>query len=337
MNDSYLDKARGMLIGLAIGDALGAPYEFGYTSSKIVELGDEIAHFRDHRIPKGVWTDDTEMALCLADSILENDGYDSYDVMEKYSRWMNEGYRTYDGLPAADVGYQTRRAIVNFKRDPEYLEETGSAGNGAIMRVAPVVIAGKIVNKAGSKDERDNIQEMARLSCKDTHNSYMAIAVTEAFASLLALCFTYDGHLASAIEHCTCWLSRDNEQQRNCEKQIHERITAALTSENGNEFKDRGGYILDAFTIAVWAAEHSSSFEEGLLKVIRLGGDTDTNGAIYGQLAGALYGYDKIPKEWRDGVYASDELIRIADELYKMKNCRVIRSRFEGEPGPKPR
>ena len=86
-NSTLLDKSRGMFLGLAIGDALGAPVEFlpGPGSLYIEEMGDKIAHFHDnYRNPKGVWTDDTEMALCIADSLLVNQGYDSYDIMRRF-------------------------------------------------------------------------------------------------------------------------------------------------------------------------------------------------------------------------------------------------------------
>ena len=101
---SVRDRARGMLVGLAVGDALGAPVEFGYTSQSIAALGDKIEHFQSSPLgPAGTWTDDTSMALCLADSLIEKNGYDSFDIMGKYRHWMLDGYRTCDGLPAADV------------------------------------------------------------------------------------------------------------------------------------------------------------------------------------------------------------------------------------------
>ena len=104
-----------------------------------------------------------------------------------------------------------------------------------------------------------------------------------------------------------------------------------VRSTDGNEFKNLGGYILDAFKIAVWGLLHSESFEEGMLKVIRLGGDTDTNAAIYGQLAGATYGYSSIPKEWRDGILHSDEFLDISDKLLSMNDCNVIRTCFRDD------
>ena len=150
---NYQDKSRGMLLGLAIGDTLGAPVEFlpGPGSQYIEEMGDKIAHFHDsYRSPKGVWTDDTEMALCIADSLIVNNGYDSYDIMRRFQAWTEEGYRTYDDKPAADVGRQTARAIDEFISHPivpKNYPKTDSAGNGAIMRLAPIVIANTFPDK----------------------------------------------------------------------------------------------------------------------------------------------------------------------------------------------
>ena len=135
-------RAEGAMIGLTVGDALGAPVEFGYNSKDIQRLGERIEHFSDSLLgPAGTWTDDTSMTLCLADSLIEKGEYDSIDVMAKYCNWMVNGYRTPDGKPAADVGIQTSRALMDFERTGKTpAEETDSIGNGCLMRLAPVVI-----------------------------------------------------------------------------------------------------------------------------------------------------------------------------------------------------
>lgn len=329
-NIELKNKARGMLIGLAIGDALGAPYEFGYKSEDIIKLGDKISHFKaqtkDFKLPKGAWTDDTSMALCIADSILERGGYDSYDIMNKFVKWFLYGYRS-SVDHSVGIGQQTSLCLLSYGRNktiPIGAKKTTRAGNGPIMRLAPIVIAGTIPN---SLDDIKRISKMARLSCRETHDSYMAISVTEAFATALSLSFTH----IDMIEHCTCWLTRSPKELRDCETAIHDAINRAMKSTNGDEFKDRGGYILDTFTIAVWGLLHSHSFKEGMLKVIRLGGDTGTNAACYGQLAGAYYGYQAIPEEWSRGVYLSDELIEISDKLLNIDECPIIRTRFEDD------
>lgn len=321
MNDVILDKARGMMIGLAVGDALGAPYEFGYTSEKISELGDEIAHFKDSWAgPAGTWTDDTSMALCLADSLIECGGYDSYDIMDRFSRWMIEGYRTPDGFPAADVGNQTRSAITNFRRDSiihKNSPKTKSAGNGAIMRVAPMIIPRmKDWTLVGGNNK------LAALSCRETHDSDEAIEVTNIFADCICWCAKMHSDVVTVLDHIGGAYD----------------ICGEIWNSNGDELKNKGGYIVDSFKIAVWGLVQANKtriwgekFKSGMLEVIRLGGDTDTNAAIYGQLAGACFGYGLIPEEWRSGVYMADEIAHMADQLVGMKECPILRTRFEDD------
>ena len=351
----YRDKARGMLLGLAIGDALGAPVEFLPAPSDyhIKEMGDEIEHFHDnYRAPKGVWTDDTEMALCIADSLLENKGYDSYDIMRRFRAWSIEGYRTYDGKPAADVGLQTARAIDDFESYPIIYKDdpkTESAGNDAIMRLAPIVIAntfsdkkyptlydgfkkGALVVEPGddgeyidSKDIEPTI-EMAVLSARETHNSIAAEAVTAVFASAL-YCALHGLSKNHIVTYCSRWI-RDEEYDDFWTSHYDELVGRAL-DQKGAKLRNLGGYIVDAFSIALWGLMNYGTFRDGMMAVIRLGGDTDTNAAIYGQLAGAYYGYEAIPEEWRKEVYLSDELVKIADKLLAMPKCPVIKTRFE--------
>ncbi|MBQ3441447.1 ADP-ribosylglycohydrolase family protein [Candidatus Saccharibacteria bacterium] len=308
MKLDYRDRARGMLVGLAVGDALGAPVEFlpGPSDVYIKDMGERIANFHENmRLPSGVWTDDTEMALCLADSLLASGGYDSYDIMMKFVAWCDNGYRTYDGKPAVDVGIQTARAIGDFKTCPVIFKDdvAESAGNGAIMRLAPVVIA---TAKFGNIDF---VSKMAGLSCRETHNSKTAEMVTRIFAEILFV--TLKGGTKQEIS-----------------AYVDKKMIIEKDSDN---LRNLGGYIVDTFAIALFGLMNFDSFKDGMMAVIRLGGDTDTNGAVYGQLAGAYYGYSAIPKEWREEVYLASELVDIADKLANMEKCPIIRTRFEGD------
>lgn len=350
----YQDKARGMLVGLAVGDALGAAVEFGYSSDGITALDDKIEHFSDHRLSAGEWTDDTSMALCLADSLLEKKGYDSYDIMDRFWRWTHEGYRTPDGKPASDIGGQTAAAIDEYERYPEVAEDepkTDAAGNGAIMRLAPVIIAntspdkkyptlmeayekGKLVvdpEGDGEYIEQEDIDptlNMAVLSCRETHNSIAAEATTALFATMLycALHGLPKNHIST---YCERWLR--GEEYNDFWFENNDNLVVRALRKDGEELCDLGGYIVDAFTIALWGLIHFDNFKDGMLAVIRLGGDTDTNAACYGQLAGAYYGYEAIPEEWREGVYMADELVELADKLLEMPECPVLRTRFEDD------
>ena len=353
----YQDKARGMLVGLAVGDALGAPVEFLPEPSDfhIKEMGDEIEHFHENcRVPKGVWTDDTEMALCIADSLLANNGYDSYDIMRRFKEWSEEGYRTYDGKPACDVGMQTARAIEDFEHDPVISENdtTESAGNGAIMRLAPVVIANTLPNKKyptledafkegklvadpeGDDGEYIDLEDikptldMAVLSCRETHNSIAAEATTAFFATAL-YCALHGLHKHNIACYFERWV-RNAEYSDFCFENVSN-ITAQIFKKDDLGLINLGGYIVDAFTIALWGLLNFDNFKDGMMAVIRLGGDTDTNAACYGQLAGAYYGYNAIPEEWRKEVYLADELVEIADNLLEMPECPIIQTRFEDD------
>ena len=358
MQSKYQDKARGMMVGLAVGDALGAPIQFLPDPSDfyIEQMGNKIESFHDnYRAPKGVWTDDTEMALCIADSILEKKGYDSYDIMQKFCDWCNKGYRTYDGQPAVDVGTQVLYALQDYndhKVIPKDTIKTESAGNGAIMRLAPIVIANTfpkkkyptlkeahikeklVINPEDEKGEFIDTKDikptlhMSVLSCRETHNSIAAEAVTELFATTLYCALhgleknniaTYSARWLTNAKYDNFWLNNiGNLLDRSFEKE-------------GTKLHNLGGYIVDTFAIAVWGLINFKTFEDGMMAVLKLGGDADTNGAVYGQLAGTYYGFSKIPKKWRDEVFKAKELVEIADKLLKMPKCPIIRTRFEDD------
>ncbi|MBR2709955.1 ADP-ribosylglycohydrolase family protein [Candidatus Saccharibacteria bacterium] len=352
--NKYQDKAEGMLVGLAVGDALGAPVEFGYSSDFIKKLWEELESFHDTpRCPRGVWTDDTEMALCIADSLLVSKGYDSYDIMQRFTKWVNDGYRTHDNKPAADVGGQTMNAIKEFKIHPTISEKetTHLAGNGAIMRLAPIIIANTFPKKkyptlkegykkgelaVDPKDENGEYIElndikptidMAVLSCRETHNSIAAELATALFATMLysALHGLDKNNIAA---YCSRWMDPDEDYDQFWIENIDNLVGRAL-DKDGEKLCDLGGYIVDTFAIALWGLLNYDNFKDGMMAVIRLGGDTDTNAACYGQLAGAYYGYEAIPEEWRKGVYHADELVEIADKLLEMPKCPIIKTRFE--------
>ncbi len=353
---NYLDKSKGMLVGLAVGDALGAPVEFGYSSDFIRKIKKNLEHFFDSpRGGKGEWTDDTSMALCIADSLLEKGGYDSYDIMDRYVRWLKEGYRTPDNKPALDVGFQTRKAIEEYKSYPaisKNFQKTDSAGNGAIMRLAPIIIAntfpdkkyqtlkeafkqGKLTaepeNKNGeyiNQKDIDPTLKMAELSCRETHDSIAAITTTELFATAL-YCALHGLPKQNIVTYCSRWLNNKEYDEfylgNSCDL-----INRAL-GKDGKNLRDLEGYIVDCFVISLWGLINFDSFKDGMMAVICLGGDTDTNAACYGQLAGAFYGYKDIPEDWKKEVYLSKELTEIAKKLLNMPKCPILRTRFEDD------
>lgn len=311
-----------MLVGLAVGDALGAPVQFWMSSNAIRYNIEKYKVLHDnHVLPKGVWTDDTSMALCISDSLLECNGYDSYNLMEKFYDWENLGYRCYFNI-GYDVGMQTNHAICNYAKSPvvfKGMPREWNAGNGGIMRLAPTIIA------AHKAQTLEKTVELAWLSSRETHYSEKAECGAEVLANLLYRALDLkdkkeivrlDNLYFTSEELRECWL--DNEW-----------YVSGRVQSDGECLRDLGGYVMDAITIAIWGFLKASNFEDGMLKVLQLGGDTDTNCAIYGQLAGAFYGFDSIPKYWVSDLYLADEIIELADNLANMKSCPIIMTRFE--------
>lgn len=323
MDNDTKDRAYGMMFGLVIGDILGAPVQFDTDSQSICANIEKLKDFHDNQIlPKGVYTDDTSMTLCLADSLIEKQGYDSYDVMKKYSDWAAFGYRSYFNY-GYDVGRQTDEAIADFAKNPvveKNRKRETSAGNGGIMRLAPTIVATIKAN------DLTKTVELAWISSRETHYSETAEMGAELFANILyrALRSKNKNEIISFED-----LHFTTDEMRECFLD-HEWLLKPRIKSNGACLRDLGGFVIDAITIALWGFLQAKDFEDGMLKVLMLGGDTDTNCAIYGQLAGAYYGFKNIPKRWIDNMAISkEELFELTDRLLKMKKSPIIQTRFE--------
>ena len=314
-----LSRAKGMFLGLAVGDALGAPVEFVMSSNIIAHL-DELKVFRNNGVfPKGVWTDDTSMALCLGDSLFEMKGYDSYDVMNKYLEWRDHGLNSYFNC-GIGIGNQVDRALTEYEKTPivpKDQERELNAGNGSIMRLAPVVIA--------TYDMKlEDVIRLCQISARETHYSKEAEAGTEIFGAMLYLAL-HGEEKSKILDPKTLEKYSTGEVYSEILSRIFEKPDCLAV-----ELSDLGGYIVDALKIAIWGLYSSNDFETGMLEVLQLGGDTDTNCAIYGQLAGAFYGVENIPGRWLgENLYESDGIESLAENLLKIGSIKVLRTRFE--------
>ncbi|GAA0786825.1 ADP-ribosylglycohydrolase family protein [Marinobacterium sediminicola] len=293
------DKLTGMLAGLAIGDAMGASVEFMPPGSF-----DLLTGFRDggpHDLPAGYWTDDTSMALCTAYSLLDCRGFDPHDQMQRFVRWFREGYCSSTGR-CFDIGHRTRSALLRYERtaDPFAGEESlDQAGNGTLMRLAPIVIHAW---------QRPDLLRLASEHGRLTHADPRCLDANKAFALMLKAAIT--AHSLADV-----WQSPlltellpelDAEVIGVCLGSFLEREPPAIRAT---------GYVIDSLEAALWAFSHSDSFEQGMLKAVNLGEDADTVGAIYGQLAGAYYGLEAIPSEWRRQLYGYQTLVALAQQL----------------------
>ena len=298
------DRFRGCLLGLAVGDALGTTLEFKKRGT-FEPLTDMIGGGPFH-LNAGEWTDDTSMALCLAMSLLECGGFDPMDQMERYVRWWQEGYLSSNGW-CFDIGDTVLEALESFEKTGEPYSgstRTMSAGNGSLMRLAPVPMY-----YAG--DTREAIARSAE-SSRTTHGAQEAVDACRYFAGLLvgALNGVDKETLLSALYSPVDGLWEESP------------LSPRIAEIAGGSFKDRQppdikgtGYVVDTLEAVLWAFHDTDNFRDGALRVANLGDDADTTAAIFGQIAGAYYGVEFIPSEWRERLTMSSEITAMADSL----------------------
>lgn len=299
-----IDRARGALLGLAVGDALGASVEFMTPGS--FELVTDMIGGGPHRLQPGEWTDDTSMALCLAESLVECGGFDATDQMRRYVRWYRKGHLSSTGS-CFDIGNTTRAALHRFERDDDPFAgstDAHSAGNGSIMRLAPVPIH-------YHHDPRAAISYAAD-SSRTTHAAAEAVDACRYMAGVIvgALNGTPRDTLLSARWSPVPGLW----DEEPLAPRIDEIAAGSFLAKEPPQIRG-SGYVVESLEAALWAFSRSSSFEEGLLLAVNLGDDADTTGAVYGQIAGAFYGAAAIPAKWMDKLAMKSLIERLVERL----------------------
>jgi ADP-ribosyl-[dinitrogen reductase] hydrolase len=233
----------------------------------------------------GQWTDDTSMALCLGESLVEMRGFDARDQMQRYVRWWREGYMSVTGR-CFDIGTTTAAALRRFEetRDPFAGDVSpDTAGNGSLMRLAPVVVF-------YARDEEQAVQ-YAGESSRTTHGAPQAVESCRLFASLLVRAL--DGR-------------KKEEILAPAGVELEGKPEAEISS---------SGYVVHTLEAALWCFRRASCFREGCLKAANLGDDADTVAAVYGQIAGAHWGESGLPADWLERLAWADRIRALADRL----------------------
>ncbi|WP_458790904.1 ADP-ribosylglycohydrolase family protein [Yoonia sp. MH D7] len=294
------DRIAGAFVGLAIGDALGAPVEFSprgtFSPVTVYRSGGRF------NLPAGAWTDDTAMALCLAQSIIENDSLQNDDLLNRFCDWAAHGSNTSTGV-AVGIGQNTLRVLGDYRRNG-YLEArpfgSKNDGNGSLMRLAPVACyAYSDVNKA---------RRLASEQSKSTHASRPADESCQLLAELL--CMLIDGHsLTNALKGTS---------QREW-GQLAGSIFKHPYAEEVIDDVTASGFVIETLHAALWSVINADNFETAVLKAVNLGDDADTVGAVAGQLAGAIFGYSAVPKYLKSGLSSERSLYVTSQFLARLE------------------
>jgi ADP-ribosyl-[dinitrogen reductase] hydrolase len=272
-----LDHYRGCLLGLAVGDAIGTTVEFqprGTFPAVTSMVGGGVFNLKP-----GQWTDDTSMALCLAESLVFCDGFDALDQMQRYLKWYENGYLSSTGR-CFDIGSVTRQALERFKTTGKPMSGSthpSAAGNGSLMRLAPVPMY-----FASSKVKT---RLYAGKSSRTTHAAKECIDACTLFADMLVSALTGKEKEVILFEGGVPGI-----------------VSAKIQAIANGEYKDKpmqqirgNGYVVDALEAALWCFWTTDTFSEAVLMAANLGDDADTTAAICGQVARAYYGQAGIP------------------------------------------
>jgi ADP-ribosyl-[dinitrogen reductase] hydrolase len=277
------DRAVGSFVGLAVGDALGTTLEFRRRDS-YAPLTDMVGG-GPFDLDAGVWTDDTSMALALAESLIaslsQKDLFDPTDTMRRFVDWWRHGAYSATG-ECFDIGVTTQQALARFEKTGDPLcgsTDPGSAGNGSLMRLAPVAIW-------GVSREDGQVVHVAHQQSKTTH----------AAPACLDACAAYALIVRAAIRGASF------EEALLCAQSCYGPIIAPIIGGNWRG-KTRhqiasSGFVAHSLEAALWCVDNTGCFADAVLLAANLGDDADTTAAITGQLAGALYGQSGIPAAW---------------------------------------
>jgi ADP-ribosyl-[dinitrogen reductase] hydrolase len=315
---SILDRARGCLFGLAVGDAIGAQVEFKPRGSFPPVTG--MVGGGPWRAFPGMWTDDTSMAFAMADAIVTAGGWNPHTVMDNFCAWSSgEKFGPSDGRGCFDIGGTTSGALSHYRHAPVNpfagSDAAHTAANGCLMRLAPVPIYTLTM-------EPSDRQRIAAQSSRLTHGEARCLDATRFFAELLQV----EMLAGASVENVPAAYSAATSE-----------LQAVLAAKRWEHVADAeirsGGYVLDTLEAAMWAVYGAKDFRSAVLAAVNLGGDADTVGAVAGQLAGARFGFGGIPQQWRTTLDRGDELLSLTDSLYRLSGATEPAAAAE-EPTP---
>ena len=306
------DRALGAFLGLAIGDAVGTTLEFCSRDAQPRLEG--MTGGGPFALPPGAWTDDTAMALALADSLAAAGTLDCRDLMDRFVKWWRNGEYSCTGT-CFDIGNATRGALDRYMRTADPLAGSAdprTAGNGSLMRLAPVALR--------FWNDRPRLTDTAAGQSRTTHGAEEAVDACRAFAELLAEAIAgmpradllaprpFEGAPAVAGIMAGSWRGRARNEIRS------------------------SGYVVHTLEAALWSVARTGDFRNAVLLAANLADDADTVAAVTGQLAGALYGLSGIPDGWLDRLAWRDRLMEAAHRLLEQDRTCMAPDRRRGDP-----
>ncbi|MEI6808173.1 MAG: ADP-ribosylglycohydrolase family protein [bacterium] len=302
-----IDHFRGSLVGLAVGDALGTTLEFRQPGS--FKPIDDMKGGGPFHLKPGQWTDDTSLALCLAESLVERKCFDPVDQLARFVRWYRDGHLSSTGR-CFDIGATTASALRRFEATHEPFcgsTDPHAAGNGSIMRLAPVPLffacsPAEAIENSGDSSRTTHGAEACVDACR--HMGGLLVGAVNGASKDQILSDMYCPVSGYWTNHPLC-------------AEIADIAHGSFKCKEPPAIRGTG-HVVKSLEAALWAFHKTKNFREGALLAVNLGDDADTTGAVYGQIAGAFYGYDAIPEQWRTMITSADLILSFADRLAEL-------------------
>lgn len=292
-------QVKGAILGLAVADSLGVPVEFLNRELLRQHPVKEMRGYGTYDQPKGTWSDDTSMTLCLLDSLCK--GLDYQDIMDHFWKWYDEAAFTPHG-ETFDVGNATSEALERYASGTLPLECGGQSefdnGNGSLMRILPLLfyLQSRFGDHFTVEDEAFTIIHNVSKLTHAHKRSFIACGIYLSIASFILQGENLKASVKLGIQEALAHYQKDEAFTK--EWTHFARISREDFSQLPEDSIYSSGYVVDTLEAAVWCLLNTSSYQDCVLKAVNLGEDTDTVAAVAGGLAGLYYGYDKIPANW---------------------------------------
>ena len=317
------NKVVDALLGVALGDAVGVPYEFTSREELQANPATEMIGHGTYNQPKGTWSDDSSLTFCLAESLIG--GYDLKDISEKFIKWVDKAYWTAHNQ-VFDIGITTSIAISRLRelidegnldeliRQKDYGNDWDN-GNGSLMRIIPLLfhIKGKPI-----KEQFEIVWEVSALTHRHIRAAMSCMIYLNLAEKLLEGKDKVNAYKEMRVEIAELWDAIDfpEKERKHFDKLIHNDIRDTPIDD-----LKTGGYVIEVLESSIWFFLNKDSYKDTILSIINLGHDTDTSAAIAGGLAGLYYGREGMPEEWVASIARLDDIVELANKLNE-KCCK---------------
>lgn len=316
----YLDQIKAALFGVAVGDAVGVPFEFSSREEMQQNPATEMIGYGSYNQPPGTWSDDSSLTFCLADALATH-GYSLHTIAFNFHMWRTNAWWSARN-EVFDIGNLTSQAITrlfillenenyNELTQLKYSGNEFENGNGSLMRIIPLLFYIKVLDPI---KQFDIVWEISALTHRHIRAAMSCFIYLNLAENILNGCKKEEAYDLTRKTVTNLWKEIDF----SLDEQTHfHRLIQTDIRETRIEDLKSGGYVIEVLESSIWFFLNKNNYRDTILSIINIGHDTDTSAAIAGGLAGIYYGYEGIPDEWVNNLARKEDIEHLAERLAK--------------------